>query len=92
LERERPAVLIEVEERHKTDSVLAVASFFSKIGYEGFFFLDNKLRSIREFDPSRHQDRSNLDSMSRRVGVYVNNFLYIPTERVLQIPTEFAPA
>ena len=89
LERERPVVLIEVEERHKTGSVLTIASFFGKIDYEGFFLLDNRLRSIREFDLARHQDRSNLDSVSRRVGVYVNNFIYIPRERLPQIPKSY---
>lgn len=89
LERERPLVLIEVEERHKTGSVLAVASFFSKIGYGGFFLLDDKLRSIQEFDLPRHQNRGNLDSTGRRVGTYVNNFLFIPTERLLQIPAAY---
>ena len=77
-ERDRPGVLVEVEERHKKESVGQVQSFFSSLGYEGFFLLGRYLRPIAEFNPAHHQDPSNIEMGEVRFdGVYVNNFVFV---------------
>lgn len=79
--RDRPNVLIEVEERHRSGALQSVFEFFSKRGYEGYFLLDGQLRSLARFDPKIHQVPDHLDVDNRRIGVYINNFVFVPGER-----------
>jgi hypothetical protein len=81
LDRERPIVLIEAEERHNPGSVSAVIAFFVSLQFDGYFLHDGKLRSVNQFDIAQYQDVRNLDRNARRTGVYINNFLFVPSER-----------
>ncbi len=75
--RDRPNIMVEVEERHKPGSVADVRSFFVERGYEGFFLLGRRVAPIGTFDPARHQDASNVVRGSVSVtATYVNNFLF----------------
>jgi hypothetical protein len=69
--------MVEVEERHKRGAVEQVRSFFSDLGYEGFFLLGRRLRPINEFDLAHHQDPSSV-VMSEVLfdRVYANNFVF----------------
>lgn len=80
IKRDRPNVLVEVEEQHRPGALKDVFGFFDAYGYAGYFLLDGKLRPIAEFDPARHQDVANLDASGRRRGVYINNFIFRRTK------------
>jgi FkbM family methyltransferase len=73
IERERPNLLIEIEERHKPGSTKAVPEFFSSLGYSGWYLLDGAWKPQTTFRPELHQ----------RLGVtpYINNFVFIPGEK-----------
>jgi FkbM family methyltransferase len=82
--RDRPALMVEVEDRHKKGSVDQVRRFFSDLGFEGFFLLGRRLMPIQEFDPVAHQDPANIVLGEVAFdGVYVNNFIFAAdSERV----------
>jgi len=70
--RDRPSLMIEVEERHNSGSIERVTHFFQSRGYRGFFFDGSALRSIEIFDLNVHQ------SPGREP--YINNFFFCPAE------------
>jgi FkbM family methyltransferase len=70
--RDRPSLMIEVEERHNSGSVERVRLFFQSRAYCGFFFDGSALRSIEMFDPDLHQCPGR--------SPYINNFFFCPTE------------
>lgn len=74
--RDRPALIIEVEERHKSGSVAAVNRFLGKLGYRGFFYRGGRLHAIDTFDPAVHQDAADINRRRGGEPVYVNNFLF----------------
>lgn len=77
IRRSRPAILVEVEERHRAGGVAAIQSLLEGLGYAGFFLDGGTLRPIREFDLSRDQNVAAIES-SVKVARYINNFLYLP--------------
>ena len=72
LKAQRPAVLVEIEQRHNPQSFGLVTALFGELGYEGFFYRDRSLKPVAAFDPMRDQDVT-------RVGTpaYINNFLFL---------------
>ena len=75
-----PTMLIEIEERHKPNSICDVSDFLSGFGYEGYFILNRNLVSMKYFDKIKHQDSRNIGGWKtnwRRSGVYVNNFFFV---------------
>jgi FkbM family methyltransferase len=80
LKREKPNLMIEVEERHAPGSLERVTNFLSTIGYAGFYLDGNQILPIARFDPHRDQVRQN-----GKVGKYINNFLYFPSDRAAVI-------
>ncbi|SKA30103.1 methyltransferase, FkbM family [Enhydrobacter aerosaccus] len=85
IERCRPRVLVEAEERHAPGSIRLVESFFRQLGYRGYFVLRRRLQPIERFDPASMQ-RSE-DIADYRLGMprsrferYINNFLFLPGE------------
>lgn len=91
IERDRPAVMIEVEERHKAGSVDHVRRFFTDRGYRGFFLLGRRIMPIDVFDLARHQDMSNIEAETVRFdAVYVNNFLFAADERRSRLLNDLA--
>jgi FkbM family methyltransferase len=81
LARNRPAVLVEAEERHHRGAVAAITELLTGLGYEGYFDAGDGRRPVEEFDAARHQDPANIggreDGWAAR-GVYVNNFVFVP--------------
>jgi hypothetical protein len=79
LERERPALLIEIEDRHNPGGLGRICALLT--GYEGYFFAQGRRRPLSDFDPEIHQRPEDLDSAyeARRQSPYVNNFLFLPT-------------
>jgi hypothetical protein len=80
LKREKPNLMIEIEERHAPGSLERVTNFLSTIGYAGFYLDGNQILPIARFDPHRDQVRQN-----GKVGKYINNFLYFPSDRAAVI-------
>jgi FkbM family methyltransferase len=81
IQKHRPILLIEAEERHSPGTVAALFSFFEKRNYSGFF-MDGILKSLSEFSPADHQSLTNVDlgalDRGEHRGRYVNNFIFIP--------------
>jgi FkbM family methyltransferase len=77
IERARPLLLVEIEQRHHAGSIQAVFDCVTELGYEGTFLLPSRgLRPLSEFSAREHQ---RLDSDGQPTGVYVNNFIFRPT-------------
>jgi FkbM family methyltransferase len=70
--RDRPALMVEVEERHNFGSIGRVTRFFQSRGYRGFFFDGSALSPIAMFDPNLHQSAGRAP--------YINNFFLCPSE------------
>jgi len=83
IHRERPNVLVEVEEQHRRGALKDAFDFFRNAGYLGFFLLDGKLESLAAFDPGIHQDVKNLDARGLRTPLYVNNFIFVSADNPL---------
>jgi FkbM family methyltransferase len=80
LRREMPNLMIEIEERHAPGSLDRVSALLKDIGYSGFYLDGKNLLPIAQFDPHRDQIRQN-----GKVGKYINNFLFFPSERAAGI-------
>ena len=72
--RDRPALLVEVEETHTRRPIELSLEEIVALGYEGLFLFGGVLRSLSTFDPARHH-------RTRDAG-YAYNFIFLPiTER-----------
>lgn len=74
LERERPSLIVEMEERHCPGTVRDVTVWLADAGYRGWFLEHGRLRPVACFDPERHQGAAAGES-------YVNNFVFVTAER-----------
>ena len=83
IHRERPNVLIEVEEQHRRGALQDTFGFFENADYRGFFLLQGKVESLAVFDQRIHQDPRNLDARGSRTGLYVNNFIFVAADNPL---------
>lgn len=82
LRRERPAILVEAEERHHPNAVAEITQFLAGLGYSGYFELADQRRPVAEFDAAQHQNPANIAGAEQgwaARGVYVNNFVFVPT-------------
>ena len=82
LRRLRPVVLIEIESRHHTFPLDRVFAELEAAGLEGWVFDPGSmdLRRARDVDPAVDQDVERL--RSREFLRYLNNFWFVPAERV----------
>ena len=81
LRRERPPLLIEVEERHNAGGLARIAGRLGALGYDGFFFRDGVREPLSGFEAARDQARPPEASdrpHARGATAYVNNFLFLP--------------
>jgi FkbM family methyltransferase len=80
--RLRPIVLIEVEARHHAFPLADVFTELEAAGLAGWVFDPRtmKVRRVRDLDPAVDQDIARL--ASRDFLRYLNNFWFVPTERV----------
>lgn len=76
--RSRPAVLIEIEQRHRATDVSNAFAAFGALGYEGWALSGTGLRPLDEFDVQR--DQLAFLAGARADGLmpagYVHNFLF----------------
>ncbi len=81
IDKDRPVILVEAEDRHKPGAVDLIRAFLEPRGFAGFFILDRVLRPIADFN-SDLQLVAALDLSRRRTQMrYVNNFIFVPCER-----------
>jgi len=78
LERNRPTLLVEIEERHlASGSIGEVFAYVEALGYQGQYLLDRSWHPLEAFSVERLQ-------LARLQGdetaPYVNNFLFRPSE------------
>jgi FkbM family methyltransferase len=71
IDRCRPALLIECEERHNPGGLASVRKIFEAMGYRGRFFNEDTLSDIDQFAPELHQ-------ADPQTSGYVNNFFFLP--------------
>jgi FkbM family methyltransferase len=70
-----PAILIEVEEQHRSGSRHELMRWFREFGYVGLFLQNGVLRRAEYFSPERDQNPS-------RPADYVRNFMFLPQHRI----------
>jgi len=71
-----PAMLIEIEERHRAGAISQVTGFLAKYGYQGFFLKNRNLVPIEQFSPEKEQSIQNLPCG------YINNFVFLPPGQI----------
>jgi FkbM family methyltransferase len=77
IDRCRPTLMFEIEERHKKGNFARIVEFFEMRGYGVFFLQDRRLRDRRAFDFAIHQNPAGVI----RPGVYYNNFFFLADPR-----------
>jgi len=80
LMREKPNLMIEIEDRHAPGSRARVSTFLHNLGYCGFYLDGKQILPIAQFDPRSDQVRQN-----GKAGKYINNFLFFPCDRAAGI-------
>jgi FkbM family methyltransferase len=80
LERERPALVIEIEERHHEGESEAIVAWVCERDYDCFYFAKDGLRSFRTGEIAQLQPHRNT-AVGARFDDYVNNFIFLPKER-----------
>lgn len=75
----KPALLVEIEQRHISRPIGEVFEKIRGFGYRGFFIEDGRLTPLERFDSSRHQALSNF---GRSKAAYINNFLFLHRDRL----------
>lgn len=81
LRRLRPALLIEIEQRHCQRAIVDVFAKVLAHGYNGYFLEEGRLRPISDFRVERDQAESNFGHPGHR---YINNFLFLHALRAEQ--------
>jgi FkbM family methyltransferase len=86
IQRDRPLLLVEIEQRHHRSPVSEVFARIAELGYQGYFLdASHRVRLISEFDFERYQNQSAVLSKPS-AGQYINNFLFEPRDRAVGKP------
>ena len=85
LTRDRPDVLIEIEQRHRTAGVAHAFALFAQLGYDGWAAFPAGLRPLVSFDLERDQLAFLQPPPSGELAPrgYVHNFLFMASDRDL---------
>jgi FkbM family methyltransferase len=79
IRRWRPALIIEIEERHHPGDSWPIIRWIEGLGYKGFFAAANGLQNVEQFDFATMQNPNNLKAPNGQwLAPYVNNFLFLP--------------
>ena len=73
IQKNRPSLLIEIEERHKLGATTQIPLMLENMRYSGWFLLEGQWHSFSKFEVSKHQRVNELS--------YINNFVFLPLER-----------
>lgn len=74
LKRERPTVVVEIEERHAPGAIEAVRAEMLLLGYGAYFVRAGALHDFAKFDRATMQNPKNAGHHAK----YVNNFVFLP--------------
>ena len=75
----RPALLVEIEQRHIDKPIQEVFESILVLGYQGFFLGLKGLMSLADFDAPCHQS---IENFGTGKVPYINNFLFLHRSRV----------
>ncbi len=82
IRRDRPVILVELEERHNPGTIERVGNLMVSLGYDGYFFRPDGRHPLADFTID---DQSGVDQLAqigstveRRHLAYVNNFIFEP--------------
>lgn len=79
IRRDHPFLLIEIEERHKKDSIEHIKLLLQQFGYKGYYYLNSRLNAIESFNiPAYHQ-------YGKAGQPYIFNFVYIHQDSVQKV-------
>jgi FkbM family methyltransferase len=82
LTKNRPALLVEIEDRHQHGQCHKVFDFLEGLGYSGFFLFEGKAHELSEFRVAVHQAPGHRKAPSGdKNPQYVNNFLFLHRTR-----------
>lgn len=79
IRRERPNLILELEERHHPGITKQVFDLLAGFGYQGLFLWDGKMLPHKTFDPAIHQQLRH----GRPAGLYAWNFVFSADQAVL---------
>ncbi len=79
ISRERPTILVEIEERHAPGALRDVPAMLDALGYDAFFLRDTALVPFARFDAATMQNPAVVDERGAH-GLYLNNFLFLPRD------------
>ena len=77
LKSDHPNILVEIEDQHKSGSFNRVKTLLATEGYNGFFYRDHKLHSIKNVEILDLQNMQFYGTDS-----YINNFIFIHEDKV----------
>ncbi len=75
----KPAILIEIEQRHNRRPIGEIFEKILGFGYQGFFIQIGELSTLDNFDLTRHQTMEHFETAK---GRYVNNFIFLHRDRL----------
>ena len=75
----RPALLVEIEQRHLQRPIRSVFQLLAGAGYRGLFLDDRILKPIESFDVEVDQSTTSIGTKGAR---YINNFLFLHAGKV----------
>jgi FkbM family methyltransferase len=85
VQRCKPYVLCEIEERHNPGGLTRINQNLSNMGYIGYFFRSGQLQQLRQFDADLDQNYqiSHLQPYKNRNDIqYINNFLFVHNDSI----------
>ncbi len=77
----RPALLVEIEQRHTDKPIWKVFEKILSFGYQGYFIEKDGLTALENFDVVRHQSMENFGLAK---GRYINNFLFLHRDKLAE--------
>jgi len=77
--RDRPAMIVEIEERHAAGATERAFAWLGARGYAGWFLHAGRPVPVDRFDPARHQraEHAKPPGRGRAHAEYVNNFVFV---------------
>ncbi len=83
IRRDRPAILLEAEERHRAGVLAELFAWMAQEGYRGYVLRGGRLRPLAEFDAARDQRVEQDGSFGGRIlsADYLRNFLFLAEAR-----------
>ena len=81
IDRERPTLIVEIEERHHPGQSESIIEGLVSKGYWCCYLRDERIERFRPGSIGELQPLDALPLPGRRCGDYVNNFVFVPNER-----------